>query len=86
MLRQMSLADLETVLDRAAAEGWNPGLEDAAAYWAADPEGFFPAEPDGQPVAKRIGELAHVPCFARSPEQGTRTRRSIPTGSRRGAG
>lgn len=50
-LRHMSLADLEMVLDWAAAEGWNPGLDDAAAFLAADPHGFFMAEQDGRPAA-----------------------------------
>ena len=38
-VRLMTLADLAMVLDWAAAEGWNPGLDDAAAFLAADPEG-----------------------------------------------
>jgi ribosomal protein S18 acetylase RimI-like enzyme len=46
----MSLADLETALDWAAGEGWNPGLEDAAAFLAADPEGFLMGRLDGEPV------------------------------------
>ena len=33
-------------LDWAAAEGWNPGLGDAAPFWAADPEGYLVAEVD----------------------------------------
>jgi hypothetical protein len=28
------------MLDWAADEGWNPGLGDAAAFFAVDPEGF----------------------------------------------
>lgn len=43
--------DLAEILGWAAAEGWNPGLEDAAAFFQADPEGFFLAEVDGMPVA-----------------------------------
>jgi len=43
--------DLETLLDWAAAEGWNPGLDDAAAFHSADPAGFFLALRDGAPVA-----------------------------------
>ena len=50
-VRVMTSADLETVLDWAAAEGWNPGLDDAAPFRAADPEGFFVAARDGAPVA-----------------------------------
>jgi predicted N-acetyltransferase YhbS len=61
--RQMTLADLETVLDWAAAEGWNPGLDDARAFLAADPQGFFVAEDNGQPVAA-ISVVNHSNDFA----------------------
>jgi hypothetical protein len=37
----MTRADLDRTLDWAAAEGWNPGLRDAEAFHAADPEGFL---------------------------------------------
>ena len=50
-MRTATMADLEQVLRWAAAEGWNPGLDDAAAFLAADPDGFFVAEMDGAPVA-----------------------------------
>ena len=51
ILRNADLSELETVLDWAAAEGWNPGLADAEAFYTADPQGFFVAEADGAPVA-----------------------------------
>ena len=38
-------------LDWAAAEGWNPGLHDAEAFWSADPEGFLVGLLHAQPVA-----------------------------------
>jgi GNAT superfamily N-acetyltransferase len=47
----MTLTDLEMVLGWARDEGWNPGLDDATAFLAADPEGFFLSEIDGQPAA-----------------------------------
>ena len=50
-IRAMSLDDLEMVLGWAAGEGWNPGLDDAAAFLAADPEGFFLKEVGGEAVA-----------------------------------
>lgn len=50
-VRQMTPSDLKTVLGWAAAEGWNPGLEDAEAFFCADPAGFFVKEVAGQPVA-----------------------------------
>jgi GNAT superfamily N-acetyltransferase len=50
-IRKMERKDLEMVLGWARNEGWNPGLEDAAAFYAADPEGFLLGEKDGRPVA-----------------------------------
>ncbi|MCW8086075.1 GNAT family N-acetyltransferase [Roseococcus sp. MDT2-1-1] len=56
----MTRRDLDLALDWAAAEGWNPGREDASCFFAADPEGFFVAEVEGRPVASisavRMGE------------------------------
>lgn len=49
--RRASLAEVAAMLDWAAEEGWNPGLSDAAAFHAADPQGFFLAEAQGRPVA-----------------------------------
>jgi ribosomal protein S18 acetylase RimI-like enzyme len=50
VLRRMTEADLALALEWAAAEGWNPGLNDAHCFYAADPEGFFLAELDGAPI------------------------------------
>ncbi len=50
-LERMSLADLRTALDWAAAEGWNPGLHDAGCFHAADPGGFHMAWRGARPVA-----------------------------------
>jgi ribosomal protein S18 acetylase RimI-like enzyme len=50
-VRVMSRADLDTALDWAAAEGWNPGLHDAQAFHAADPQGFLAGVLDGEVVA-----------------------------------
>jgi GNAT superfamily N-acetyltransferase len=49
-VRLMLRNELELILDWAAAEGWNPGLFDAEAFFDADPNGFFIAECDGRPV------------------------------------
>lgn len=59
----MSLEDLGQVLDWANAEGWNPGLEDAAAFHAADPEGFFLKTVDGK-AAAAISVVNHSDQFA----------------------
>lgn len=47
----MGLPDLDMVLDWAAEEGWNPGLDDARAFHAADTQGFFLTRVKGEPVA-----------------------------------
>lgn len=47
----MSRADLDLAIDWAAAEGWNPGLNDAQAFLAQDPGGFLMARVDGRPAA-----------------------------------
>ena len=45
-LRPLRRAELDTLVEWAAAEGWNPGLDDAEVFWATDPEGFIAAEVD----------------------------------------
>lgn len=40
-IRPMSRADLDVALGWARAEGWNPGLDDAAPFHAQDPSGFL---------------------------------------------
>jgi hypothetical protein len=50
-IRTMSRAEVELALDWAAAEGWNPGLDDATPFQVADPEGFLIALVDGEPAA-----------------------------------
>ncbi|WP_405133099.1 GNAT family N-acetyltransferase [Nocardia sp. NBC_01388] len=42
--------DWTTVTAWAAAEGWNPGLRDAAAFFAQDPGGFFLGRVRGEPA------------------------------------
>ncbi|SIO30608.1 Ribosomal protein S18 acetylase RimI [Rhodovulum sp. ES.010] len=63
ILREMTLAELDRVLDWAAEEGWNPGLDDAAPFHAADPAGFFVAEIGGAPVAA-ISVVNHTEGYA----------------------
>ncbi|WP_088649604.1 GNAT family N-acetyltransferase [Marinibacterium profundimaris] len=50
-IARMTTGELAQVMDWAAAEGWNPGLDDAAAFHAADPQGFFLARKGGTPAA-----------------------------------
>jgi GNAT superfamily N-acetyltransferase len=61
--RAMRRTELDLALDWAAAEGWNPGLRDADAFWAADPEGFLLAElGDAEPVGC-ISVVRYGPAF-----------------------
>jgi GNAT superfamily N-acetyltransferase len=47
-IRPMSRDELDTLVEWAACEGWNPGLDDAEVFWATDPEGFIAAEIEGE--------------------------------------
>jgi len=47
MLRE----ELDTTVQWAEQEGWNPGRFDAASFFVADPEGFFVGELDGKLIS-----------------------------------
>jgi len=47
-IRRMTRDELNMLVEWAACEGWNPGLDDADVFWATDPEGFVAAEIDGE--------------------------------------
>ncbi|WNJ89375.1 GNAT family N-acetyltransferase [Bosea sp. 685] len=51
LIRRLEPAEIEQLIDWAATEGWNPGLDDAVAFQASDPEGFIGAFVDGEMVA-----------------------------------
>ncbi|SFI71547.1 hypothetical protein SAMN05216304_103269 [Bosea sp. OK403] len=51
LIRTLALGQVERLIDWAAAEGWNPGLNDAVAFRAVDPDGFIGAFVDGEMVA-----------------------------------
>jgi len=46
-IRVMRPDEIALAADWAAAEGWNPGLDDAACFVTVDPDGFFIGELDG---------------------------------------
>lgn len=50
-IRQLTRGELDTVIAWASAEGWNPGLHDAAIFWETDPEGFVGVELAGELIA-----------------------------------
>jgi hypothetical protein len=58
----MTAGDLGRALDWAADEGWNPGLDDAAAFRAADPGGFLMGWIGEAPVAA-ISAVRHSPDY-----------------------
>jgi hypothetical protein len=51
VVRAASRSELDQVLAWAADEGWNPGLDDAACFHAADPDGFLLAVRGAEPIA-----------------------------------
>lgn len=50
-IRRMDRTDVDFALSLARDEGWNPGVHDADAFYAQNPDGFFIGEVDGEPVA-----------------------------------
>ncbi|MGY8711039.1 GNAT family N-acetyltransferase [Bradyrhizobium sp. 18BD] len=50
-IRNLRPEEISLAVDWAAAEGWNPGLRDAACFAIPDAQGFFVGEIDGEPVA-----------------------------------
>ena len=48
VIAPLQLAQVETLIDWARAEGWSPGPMDAACFLAADPDGFFGAFLEGE--------------------------------------
>ncbi|MEP0190244.1 MAG: GNAT family N-acetyltransferase [Erythrobacter sp.] len=62
--RTTTLSELSLILNWAAAEGWNPGVDDAEAFLAADPESFFVAvDQQDEPIAS-ISIVNHTSGFA----------------------
>lgn len=50
-IRTMTRNEIDMAIEWAAKEGWNPGLQDAACYAAADPNGFFVGLLHDEPIA-----------------------------------
>jgi GNAT superfamily N-acetyltransferase len=61
-IRTLAPSEVETLIDWAAAEGWNPGEQDATALRPADPDGFLGAFVDGEMVAG-ISAIAYGTAF-----------------------
>lgn len=60
VIRRASLTEFSTVVEWAAEEGWNPGLDDLEAFYSTDPDGFLMGWINGEPVSSisvvRYGE------------------------------
>lgn len=50
-IRTMTRPELDTVVEWAAKEGWNPGTGDAGCFYRTDPEGFLVGLLGNEPVA-----------------------------------
>jgi GNAT superfamily N-acetyltransferase len=61
-LRRLSPAEVAELVDWARLEGWNPGLDDARAFHATDPDGFIGAFLGGRMVAG-IAAIAYDDAF-----------------------
>jgi GNAT superfamily N-acetyltransferase len=61
-IRPMAAHEVELMAHWAAAEGWNPGLGDAACFHATDPGGFFLGLIDDRPSAM-ISAVRYGPRF-----------------------
>jgi len=58
----MTRQEAAWTVDLAAREGWNPGLHDAACFYATDPGGFLVGRLDGRPVGC-ISAIAYDEAF-----------------------
>src|SRR5271163_2597716 len=62
-IRVMERCEIALAGDWAAAEGWNPGLDDAACFATVDPHGFHIGELDGA-AASTISVVNYDDRFA----------------------
>ena len=58
----LDMEGIRTAAEWARREGWNPGLRDAEAFAAQDPEGFLGLKVDGQ-LAATISLVSYGPAF-----------------------
>jgi hypothetical protein len=63
LMRQMTRVELDTVIEWAAREGWNPGRHDAEAFYATDPSGFYVGVLDGVVIAS-LSAVKYGPEYA----------------------
>jgi len=73
LIRNMTRAEVDELVDWAAQEGWNPGLHDAEIFWATDPEAYIAAELEGEligggAITSYGGEFGFMGFFIVRPE------------------
>ncbi|MBU1099450.1 MAG: GNAT family N-acetyltransferase [Bacteroidetes bacterium] len=72
-LVKLEREQLDMVVDWAANEGWNPGLNDAEVFWNTDPDGFYGVLKDDELIASGSvvsynGEYGFMGFFIVKPE------------------
>jgi GNAT superfamily N-acetyltransferase len=60
---EATTADWDEIVAWAAAEGWNPGLGDAACFRPTDPAGFLVGRLDGR-IVSAVSVVAYSPDYA----------------------
>lgn len=61
---QASQAELATVLEWAAAEGWNPGVDDVETFFGADPGGFLVGHAEDGSLVAAVSAVRHSAALA----------------------
>jgi GNAT superfamily N-acetyltransferase len=72
-IRNMTRPEVNELVEWAAREGWNPGLNDAELFWATDPDAFIAADIDGKligggAITSYNGEFGFMGFFIVRPE------------------
>jgi len=72
--RPMTRSELDILVEWAAAEGWNPGFNDAQIFWDTDPQGFIAAELAGElvgggSIVSYDGRFGFMGFFIMRPDQ-----------------
>jgi len=73
VIRNMTRSEVDELVEWAAREGWNPGLHDAEAFWATDPDAFIAAQLGGDligggAITAYAGEFGFMGFFIVRPE------------------
>lgn len=73
LIRTMTRSEVDLLVEWAAREGWNPGLQDAELFWGTDPEAFIAADLDGEligggAITTYQGEFGFMGFFIIRPE------------------